>query len=52
MAQIGVATCPGMVAVGMGDNGFVHGPPGVDEEPALRAVETTVCEFDEWHIVE
>ena len=49
MAEIVFAASPGVVAMGMGDDGFVYGPPGVDVEGALRAIEAMVCEFDERH---
>jgi len=39
VAEIVVAACPGVVAMGMGDDGLVYRPPGVDVEGALRAKE-------------
>jgi len=37
--------------MGMGDDGLVYRPPGVDVEGALRAKEATICEFDEGHMI-
>jgi hypothetical protein len=35
-----------MIAMGMGDHGFVHRLPGIDVEPSLFAKKTFIGEFN------
>jgi len=45
-------TAPGMVAVGVGDDGAIDRTPGVDVEIADGAVEATLGHFEEMHAQE
>lgn len=46
MAEVGLATGAGVVGVGVGDDGFGDGLPGVDVEVAGGAVDAFVCELE------
>ena len=52
MAQIVFTSPAGMVAMGMGYNGSVHGFPGVYIESALRAKKPFICKLNKVQTLE